>query len=63
MIYLMIFLLRGNEEAKTKVKRLEEESNEVFSTVINIIKLYIGIVAVDCISGKRIETTRIFLSN
>ena len=59
----MISLLRGNDKAKAKINKLEEESKEVVSTAINALELYMGIVAVDGISGKRIELTRDFLSN
>jgi tRNA(fMet)-specific endonuclease VapC len=59
----MISLLRGNKEAIAKVKNLEESSKEIVSTAISALELYVGIVAVDGISGKRIEITRDFLSN
>ncbi len=59
----MISLLRGNEKAKMKAKTLEKASKEIVSTAINVLELYIGIIAVDGISGKRIETTRNFLAN
>ena len=59
----MIALLRGNEQAKAKAKILEEASKELVSTAINALELYTGIIAVDSISGKRIELTRNFLSN
>jgi len=59
----MIALLRGNEQAKAKVKILEEASKELVSTAINALELYTGIIAVDGVSGKRIESTRDFLSN
>ncbi|MHA2096634.1 MAG: type II toxin-antitoxin system VapC family toxin [Candidatus Hodarchaeales archaeon] len=59
----IISLLRGNKEAKTKVKILEEGPRLLVTTAINALELYIGIVAVDGISGRRIETTREFLSN
>ncbi len=59
----MISLLRGNEDAKAKVKKLEEASKNIVSTAINALELYIGIVAIDGISGKRIENTRTFISN
>ncbi len=59
----MISLLRGNETAKMKAKTLEKASKEIVSTAINVLELYIGIIAVDGISGKRIETTRNFLAN
>ncbi len=59
----LISLLRGNKEAKQKVEKLEETSKTIVTTAINVLELYIGIVAVDGISGKRIETTREFISN
>ena len=59
----MISLLRGDEEAKTKAKQLEETSRIVVSTAINALELFIGIVAVEGVSGKRVEVTRDFLSN
>lgn len=59
----MISLLRGNEEAKIKAKQLEEESREVVSTAINALEIYVGIVAVDGVAGKRVEVTRDFISN
>ena len=59
----MISLLRGDEEAMAKAMQLEETSRIVVSTAINALELFIGIVAVDGISGKRVEITRNFLSN
>ncbi len=59
----MISLLRGNENARAKAKLLEEDSRELVSTAINALELYVGIVAIDGISGKRIEITRHFISN
>ena len=59
----MIPLLKGNKEAKVKASQLEEESKEIVSTSINALELYVGIVAVDGISGKRIESTRDYISN
>ncbi len=59
----MISLLRGDKDAKAKAKQLEETSRLVVSTAINALELFIGIIAVDGISGKRVEITRNFLSN
>jgi tRNA(fMet)-specific endonuclease VapC len=59
----MISLLRGDEVAMAKAKQLEETSRIVVSTAINALELFIGIVAVDGVSGKRVEITRNFLSN
>ncbi|MHA2203812.1 MAG: PIN domain-containing protein [Candidatus Hodarchaeales archaeon] len=59
----MISLLRGEEEAKVKAQQLEETSRTIVSTAINALELFIGIVAVDGTSGKRVEITRNFLSN
>lgn len=59
----MISLLRGDEKAKTKAKHLEETSRVVVSTAINALELFIGIVAVDGVSGNRVEITRNFLAN
>ncbi len=59
----MISLLRGEEEAKVKAQQLEETFRTIVSTAINALELFIGIVAVDGTSGKRVEITRNFLSN
>ena len=59
----MIALLRGDKLAVTKAEQLEEESREIVSTAINALELFMGIVAVDGISGKRAKKTRDFLDN
>lgn len=59
----MIALLRGDKEAITKAEQLEEESREIVSTAINALELFVGIVAVDGISGTRAKKTRDFLDN
>ena len=59
----MISILRGNEEAKIKAKQMEEESRGITTTAINALEIYIGIVAVDGVTGKRVEKTREFLTN
>ena len=59
----MIALLRGDKEAFTKAEQLEEESREIVSTSINALELFVGIVAVDGISGARVKKTRDFLVN
>ncbi len=57
----MIALLRGDKQAITKAEQLEEESREIVSTAINALELFMGIVAVDGISGNRAKKTRDFL--
>jgi predicted nucleic acid-binding protein len=59
----MIALLRGDKEAITKAEQLEEESRGIVSTAINALELFVGIVAVDGISGTRAKKTRDFLDN
>lgn len=59
----MIALLRGDKEASLKAEQLEEESREIVSTAINALELFVGIVAVDGISGTRVKKTRDFLDN
>lgn len=59
----MIALLRGDKEAITKAEQLEEESREIVSTAINALELFVGIVAIDGISGTRVKKTRDFLEN
>jgi tRNA(fMet)-specific endonuclease VapC len=59
----MIALLRGDKEAITKAEQLEEEPRELVSTAINALELFVGIVAVDGISGTRVKKTRDFLEN
>jgi predicted nucleic acid-binding protein len=59
----MIALLRGDKQAITKAEQLEEESREIVSTAINALELFMGIVAVDGISGKRAKKTRDFLDS
>ena len=59
----MIALLRGDKKAITKAEKLEEESREIVSTAINALELFVGIVAIDGISGTRVKETRDFLEN
>lgn len=58
----MMALLQGDQDAVAKAKELEQENQKCASTAINALELFVGIVAVDGISGKRIETTREFIS-
>ena len=58
---IMIAFLRGEQDAKLKLQKLESEQ-QVTSTAINALELFVGIVAVEGISGKRVEATREFLS-
>ncbi len=58
---IMMAFLRGDQDAIVKIKELELE-REVVSTAINALELFVGIVAVEGVSGKRIEATREFLS-
>jgi len=58
----MMALLQGDQDAVAKAKELEQENQKCASTTINALELFVGIVAVDGISGKRIETTREFIS-
>ncbi|UCG02652.1 MAG: PIN domain-containing protein [Candidatus Heimdallarchaeota archaeon] len=59
----MIALLRGDKEAITKAEQLEEEPREIVSTAVNALELFVGIVAIDGISGTRVKKTRDFLEN
>jgi tRNA(fMet)-specific endonuclease VapC len=58
---IMIAFLRGEQDAKLKLQKLES-GQPVTSTAINALELFVGIVAVEGISGKRVEATREFLS-
>ena len=51
-------LLRGDQAAVDKAKELEQDGKKIVSTANNALELYVGIVAVEGISGKRIEATR-----
>ncbi|MFQ6126716.1 MAG: type II toxin-antitoxin system VapC family toxin [Candidatus Heimdallarchaeota archaeon] len=58
---IMMAFLRGDQDAVAKIKELDPE-REVVSTAINALELFVGIVAVEGVSGKRVEATREFLS-
>jgi tRNA(fMet)-specific endonuclease VapC len=58
---IMIAFLRGEQDAMIKLQELESEQ-QVTSTAINALELFVGIVVVEGISGKRVEATREFLS-
>lgn len=58
---IMIAFLRGEQDAKIKLQELEAQQ-PMTSTAINALELFVGIVAVEGISGKRVEATREFLS-
>ena len=58
---IMVAFLRGEQDAKTKLQELVSKQ-QVTSTAINALELFVGIVAVEGISGKRVEATREFLS-
>lgn len=59
----MIALLGGDQDAMVKAEELEHENRKSVSTAINALELYVGIVAVEGVSGKRIKATRDFISN
>ncbi|MHA2294551.1 MAG: type II toxin-antitoxin system VapC family toxin [Candidatus Hodarchaeales archaeon] len=59
----IISLLREEPEAVAKAKELEEDGIEVSTTSINALELYVGIIAVDGISSKRVKRTRDFIDS
>ena len=59
---IMVAFLRGEQDAKAKLQELEPE-RQVVSTAINALELFVGIVAIDGISGTRVKKTRDFLEN
>jgi predicted nucleic acid-binding protein len=59
----IIDFLRGQQAAIDKMEKLEKEERQVVTTSINALELFVGIIGVDGISGKRIELTRDFLAN
>lgn len=58
---ILMAFLQGDQDAVVKIKDLEP-THEIVSTAINAFELFVEIVAVEGISGKRIEATREFLS-
>lgn len=59
----IIDFLNGQQDALEKLEELEKDSRNIVTTSINALELFVGIVGVDGISGKRIEFTRGFLAN
>lgn len=59
----IIDFLNGQQAAIDKLENLEKGSRQIVTTSINTLELFVGIIGVDGISGKRIELTREFLSN
>ena len=59
----IIDFLNGQQDALEKLEELEKDSRNIVTTSINALELFVGIIGVDGISGKRIEFTRGFLAN
>lgn len=59
----IIQFLNGDEKAIKKMNELENSERTIVTTTINILELFIGIVAADGVSSKRIEHTRSFIDS
>ena len=59
----LIALLRNYPDATKKAEELEKTDNELSTTAMNALELYMGIMGVDGISGARIEKTEALLES
>ena len=58
----IIDFLNGSQKTIEKMQSLEEEGEIIVTSVINVLELFVGIVAVDGIVSKRIQKTRQFIN-